>query len=129
MTDKTIADVLEKSIDKLSGGAAELAKAAKQVAPHAWEVAVRQQVIQGVSLAVVWFGLLASIYALVRWGIYLKRDNGSQTEDDLGIGAFIIAGMIAFLAALAAICGSADVIGMIFNPEYYAARAILGAVK
>lgn len=130
MTDKTIADVLDKSIDRLSGGASEIAKAAKQVAPHAWEVAVRQQVIEGT----VYFVLLGlAIVASVSLLIYAARNGGweNMSESDAkpsGL-ALIAGGFIGTISGIALLCGLSGNVGRIVNPEYAAAEALLEAVK
>lgn len=139
---KTIADVLDKSIDKLSGGAAEVAKAVKQVAPHAWEVAVRQQVVEGWACLVP--QALAALVLLVAYGLLLRHAGAWHASalakgirrfgKDVGdasdfwfpfVGLSVIAMMVLLL-----ICGfGSRSVMQIANPEYYAAKAILEAVK
>lgn len=84
MSEPTIASVLDKSIDKLSGGAAEIAKAAKQVAPHAWEAAVRQQVIEGwsdVATAVTLAVCCAMLFGYGRRYVGERKYYSSETKD------------------------------------------------
>lgn len=129
MTDKTIADVLDKSIDKLSGGAAELAKAAKQVAPHAWEVAVRQQVIEGG----IQFAFHAALGAVFVYCLVLTRRRWGGLVDGAGQADFppapyILAAILLWGAGLSLSCAF-DALPRVINPQYYAAKAILEAVK
>lgn len=148
MPDKTIADVLDKSIDKLSGGAAEIAKAVKQVAPHAWEVAVRQQVVEGAlglatGLAIAALGAYAAV-RIWRAAPALKREkqllekrrwsfnSGKEPEDidvDLEMFPIWLALCVALLVALLGSIRVSAYAPMVVNPEYYAAQAILEAVK
>ena len=133
MNDKTIADVLDKSIDKLSGGAAEIAKAVKQVAPHAWEVAVRQQVAEGATGLVL--GLIVCC-ALVAVNVHcVRRAKGWYVEaekDCNGPGVIIALILLGVATAVFGSCAVDEVRGSalkLANPEYYAAKAILEAVK
>jgi hypothetical protein len=147
MTDKTIADVLDHGIEKLSGGAAEIAKAAKQVAPHAWEVAVRQQVVEAcVDLASC---LLLTVAAalLLKWGMryagekrFYSSETGDFTEEKptrsdkkgFASGRSVVASIALFAAAVCAFgtfLTAQSALMQLSNPEYYAAKAILEAVK
>ncbi len=149
MNDPTIASVLDKSIDKLSGGASEVAKAVKQMAPHAWEVAVRQQVVEGWSgLVIPALVLLVAISAVRFWlkngPAYKLRAQTSEKKrypslnsnkaveecdaDDYWM--VTVLGGIVFLVAVAFSLGCAiSSIRQLANPEYYAAMAILQAAK
>jgi len=126
MNEKTMADVLDKSIDKLSGGAAEIAKAAKQVAPHAWEVAVRQQAVEGVADALTGAVCLVAIVVLARLAMKHRRrlDDAGALEVAMLLGAF--ATVVLFGVG---VCELRDGLLQVANPEYYAAKAILEAVK
>ena len=146
MTDKTIADVLDKSVDKLSGGAAEVAKAIKQMAPHAWEVAVRQQAIEGwaglITCSVV-IALCAAVALVAKPYIGEKKyssDGGGFDSDKpnyTGAQRYpTTRSMLALLSLAAAMvvsvgcaCGVYSSALQVANPEYYAAQAFLGAIK
>lgn len=143
---KTIADVLDHGIDKLSGGAAEIAKAVKTVAPHAWELAVRQQITEGTvdfALAAVALIALAVAYRPLRkisrermktdgrnWTSTTPNDRSSGTIETgrattAGIALIALLTVVPLVSVLT-IRGSLMQLG---NPEYYAAKEILGAIK
>jgi hypothetical protein len=133
MTDKTIADVLDKSIDKLSGGAAEVAKTIKSMAPHAWEVAVRQQVVEGVTSLVVMAAAIACALLFYRLLGAKMNERDKPIYQVAYLSDLAMALRIVFVALLVGVLVS---IGCaihgakrLANPEYYAAMAILGAVK
>jgi hypothetical protein len=141
VSEPTIASVLDKSIDKLSGGAAEIGRAAKQVAPHAWEVAVRQQVIEG---TVHLTEALIAISAVVALAIYvlrnaktwhaavIKETTTSYRPEGDSFGFWMPFFFCAFLALMifgVAIGSASNAVMQIANPEYYAAKALLEAVK
>jgi len=127
MTDKTIAEVLDKSIDKLSGGATEVAKTIKSMAPHAWEVAVRQQVLDGIVWCVIWLVFLVPTVVVAR--VAIRRFHDDKADPDGTISAALVAGFAALLLSMALLMDGRKAIGKIANPEYYAAMAILGADK
>ncbi len=155
MSEKTIADVLDKSIDKLSGGAAEIAKAAKQVAPHAWEVAVREQRINGalgIAVAALLFALaVCSLVALLvsrkEWRASLEARVEAEHKRDLEIYGESYARtlrekalrgthphtsnclMVSAFALAASVTVFCAYLSQFANPEFHAAKAILDAVK
>lgn len=131
MSEPTIASVLDKSIDKLSGGAAEIAKAAKQVAPHAWEVAVRQQVIEGYCFFGLFFLFALVALVLAVSAFRLAKTDGWEDNGNLTSAGFLLrgAGVILFLLALSVLAEGSNNIARISNPEYAAGMALLEVVK
>jgi hypothetical protein len=134
MTDKTIADVLDKSVDKLSGGAAEIAKAAKQMAPHAWEVAVRQQVAEGwmsIACNAAWIAFVLAVATI--FALLVRRHWARIRQDDDLASGVVVGGTVGVAIALLTVCfavdAATDAALKIANPEYYAAKALLGAAK
>lgn len=132
---KTLADVADHAIDKLSGGAAEIARAVKQVAPHAWEVAVRRQVICGFTD----LALQLMAVACVLWLVSLSRKTLAarggrlwDTENDCPTAA-IWPCLASAIAALIVGIWVADTlprpINRILAPEYYAAVDLLDDLK
>jgi hypothetical protein len=135
VTDKTIADVLDKSIDKLSGGAAEVAKAVKHIAPHAWEVAVRQQIVEGITtLAMVALAFCTWLWVLHKYRAVLKKCGGVHMDEraiDVN-AAFIMALCTGCVGCTVAVYGfnvAPTAIQKLITPEYYAAWEFIDAVK
>lgn len=134
---KTIADVLDKSIDKLSGGAAEIAKAVKQVAPHAWEVAVRQQLVEayvGMGVFVAGCALLLVLIRVTR-RIARSEDSGGRvrgyfgdSEPSAAAPFTLSAGLLAIVLMIRAFWCVPDDVMQALNPEYYAAWEFINAV-
>lgn len=134
MTDKTIADVLDKSIDKLSGGAAEIAKAAKAAAPHAWEVAVRRQVIVGITDLLLQLCAVALIVWMVRISrrVLAARDWKLGDLDDGPNAAFWACTVTAILGIVVAtwIIGEEPrPINRLLAPEYYTAVDLIDELR
>lgn len=138
MTDKTIADVADHAIDKLSGGAAELARAAKSVAPHAWDVVVRQQVIEGtVRLLTLAVGAVA-IVVLIKTCRAIAHSKDAQGNERGYLGEhdpspavpfWLGAVALSIFLAIRVFFYLPEDIARIANPEYTAAQSLIGAVK
>ena len=106
--------------DHLAAGIQSVAEAFNQVAPHAWEVLVRQQRVEAVLDAIVAGLLTGGAIALIR---ACFRNKKSWDE-----------GLLAVLGVVAAVVG---LFGVIFayraaaetlNPEFYAMKEIAGMV-
>lgn len=125
MTDKTFAEVADHAIDKLSGGAA---KALKQVAPHAWEVAVRQQVIEGAWTLGLSMALALGMATTIIWSLIAIKRNWSKIQE-AGAEPVLMLLVLLLLPLFAALDSARDGALQMSNPEYYAAKSILEAVK
>jgi hypothetical protein len=126
---KTIADVLDKSIDKLSGGAAEIAKAVKQAAPHAWEVAVRQQFAEGCVYFIAWSVVFVALLGFSVW-LCRNRERIWKSAEEEYAEPFVMIGVLMLIGGmLGAGSAAARAALQVANPEYAAAMAILEAVK
>lgn len=114
---KRIIDMVQKGIDtageKLGVGV-----------PHLWEILIRQQYINAVSCSVVWLVLFC--INVGGWVIGFKL---SKHEEEAS--AYIIFGSFIFsmILLLFFIFGLGEVIGMLFNPEYYAILKVVEFIK
>jgi hypothetical protein len=125
--DKNFADVADKAVDKLAGGADAVAKAIAKVAPHAWEAAVRGALAEGISNLVVGSVVLGlTLYAIHRATKYIRTH-----KDDFDIVfPLMMFGGIALVAGLMfGIHNVQDGIQKVVAPEYHAALKILEAAK
>lgn len=153
MSDETFAGVASKTVDHIAGGVKAVADAAQKIAPRAWEIAVRQQRIEAsVGIASAGFVTLVALVAIVyvarsyRDWVSVERAKRHAMdrrrypaiapaeptghEDALLVQAPAIAVVaVASLAIVCAlVCASQDAVRLA-NPEYYAATALLEAVK
>ncbi len=127
MSDKNMADVADKALDKVS----EMAAAAAKLAPQAWEIMVRQQVIEGVtySIVCVFWTILAAVFLgwaqrVVRAGMDADTfpPNGKNVTAVFG-GCIALALIIGCLISLPGFVLQAS------NPEYYAIQELLRAAR
>ncbi len=147
MTEKNMAEVADKAVDKIAGGVEAVAKAVEKVAPRVWELLVRQTIAEGVaSLAlalVVGVGFVIALkYLLPVSKRRIKLNNSHKwvpcKPDDFGdytmpageaVGAgvgLIIGGIVAFFYVLTQVHGGTL---RLVNPEYYAAKELIEAAK
>lgn len=130
MTDKSIADVLDNTVNQLSNGVQALGDAIQKVAPNAWKIAVHQQQLLGEKDLVI--GLLGLILGLV--GLYLTIKYSAKYKEEIcdHTGSFFLS-LGALVAAIIFICcGFTNVVdGYVqYNgAEYYAAKDVLSIVK
>lgn len=129
MTDKTIVDVADKAVDKLSGGVEALAKQFSVLAPKAWEALVRQQVIEGaVDLALcVAIGVAAAIFCPRLY----RRAAAWHQKSPYGGGdmAMIAIAIVGAFVALVVVVEGREAALQLGNPQYYAAKALAEMVK
>lgn len=132
MSDPTFADVASKTVDHIAGGVKALADAAQKVAPHAWEVAVKQQKIEGWTDIAMGVGVLAAVCAVA---IVVPRIIRLINKDDEEVESHVAFARLIVLVAALFVCGMAvntclvEGAKRVANPEYYAATALLEAVK
>ncbi|AXQ67866.1 hypothetical protein KIOSHI_250 [Bacillus phage Kioshi] len=136
MSDKAVTWLMDRA-DKLGGFIDELAKQLGVAATHVYEVLVKQQFVEGISLLVkagVWIGILILVWTLMnklifkRWGKYEDPHGYDDTQFALGI-------LTVFVVIISAIIGYKIVdwatlgIKMLLNPEYYALDTLMEFVK
>lgn len=151
--EKSMADVADKTVEHIASGIKGLADAVQKVAPHAWSVAVRQQVVEAwTGLALCALGLVVSVTIAVvvaknyaRW-VHKARENdhaedrirypsitplemtGFEDATAAQAPCFIALGA-AFILFVPCLISAADHVNQLCNPEYYAAKTLLGAVR
>jgi hypothetical protein len=129
----TDSEALNKATDAAIAGVERLAAAVEKVAPDAWDVMVRQQVLEGWStigaFAVIWL----FVGLVLRWA---HREIWSQAEEsitdserDFALGSFLGAMLVVLLVVAFTVGLCDDAICQILNPEYYAAADFLQRVK
>jgi hypothetical protein len=148
MSDKNMADVADKAVDKLAGGIEAVAKAVEKVAPHVWEILVRQARVAGVTeLATLAFSfcIFAILVVLARRlanqtverrvrGEMEKMRRGfmDSTNDDCPTAAFpflLAALALAPFLVVRVFWYMPESIQKIATPEYFAAQELIRAAK
>ena len=117
-----MADVNEsvsKALDATVAGVEKLADTMRELAPGAWEVLVRQQVIEGTS-HLVWAAVLVLV-ALIggRLGVAATRtakDRGDAEAGEMMAVVVVMSAAALAVALLLTISGTKSLL----NPEYYA---------
>ncbi|MCG7383366.1 hypothetical protein [Paenibacillus sp. ACRRY] len=117
---------LTKYIDQM---AAKLGVAAS----HVYEVVIRQTVISGIVNTVVQVLIMIAIYVAFRKGWRYSRDRWDDWYSDdnefYAVLIWILGGVVCGGIFIACAVTTPDAIMSIFNPEYYAIKTILEAVK
>lgn len=130
---KTVADVADNVVNQLSGAVQAMADAFKKVAPHVWEVMVRQQILEGVTGLALFVGIVALfIFSCVFVKkLRTKYEAFWSSEKDFPTPA-LFALSIPFVLAICIINTAGKVpehVTKIINPEYYAAYELLDTIK
>jgi len=122
-TEKTAADVADKALDQVSGAIGAMAEAFKKIAPHAWEVMVRQQVVEGVTGALTCVVVMAVFGKLTLFFVRKLKENPND-DVPLGMGA-----VLAFCLAMAALVTLPGFALQVINPEYYAIKDLISVSR
>lgn len=137
MNDKSIADVLDNTVNQLSNGVQALGNAIQKVAPDAWRILVHQQkvlAIQDITLGTLAIlSLLISIFIYTKFVItYFNRLKAENPGSDYDLGKMIIS-ILYIIACIMVVCISINTIsdGVVrYNSvNYYAAKDALSMVK
>ena len=124
---KTMADVADRSLDMVKGLVASISSTLQTVAPHVWEVMIRQQYAKAIADLVLPIGLAftAALYMIIirrKWKEVSSRDADYWPR-------FWFAGVIPIVCLV--ICGICTAVQLsesikyLINPEYYAVRDMI----
>ncbi|QEG04313.1 hypothetical protein [Bacillus phage BC-T25] len=136
MSDKAVNWLMDRA-DKLGGFIDELAKQLGVAATHVYEVLVKQQFVEGVSLMVkagVWIAVLILVWTLLhklifkRWHKYSDPTGYDETQFMLAI-VVVIVGIISAIVGWNIVDWVTLGIKKLLNPEYYALQDIMEFVK
>lgn len=103
----------------------ELVEYIQNLAPHVWEIYVRQMIVEGWR-NVAW-GIGSLFFTLLFAALCKASYHWSQEEDQEGwiiLSLFSI--VVAMFCAVAAFTYFTDAVAMFVNPEYYAIQKLLG---
>lgn len=131
MTDKNMADVADKAVDKL----AAVAEAIGRMAPGVWESAVRSERVEGIVNVALLLGLcVMAVFALRKFSSELAAWKVLERKpyDDFPLMPPVW-GLVALTASVVAIgmnCDNlANEVARVVSPDYYAAHSLLSVVK
>ncbi|AHN66480.1 membrane protein [Bacillus phage Bcp1] len=137
MSDKAVTWLMDRA-DKLGGFIDELAKQLGVAATHVYEVLVKQQMVDGISLLVkagVWLAILILLWTLMNKLVFKKWSN-FYNDDPYGFDAQFALGVVTVLLAVVTIFFSFYIVDWLtlgikklLNPEYYALEDIMTFIK
>lgn len=117
---------ITKYIDQM---AAKLGVAAS----HVYEIVIRQTIISGIVNTVLQVLIMTAIYVAFRKGWRYSRDRWddwcADSDELYAILVWAVGGIACGALFIVCLITTPDAIMSIFNPEYYAIKTILEAVK
>ncbi|AOZ62183.1 hypothetical protein QCM8_265 [Bacillus phage QCM8] len=133
MSDKAVNWLMDRA-DKLGGFIDELAKQLGVAATHVYEVLVKQQYVEGISLGVK--SGITILLILLTWylvnKLVFKKYEFIEDETGLGFLVWILGVILAFVTLMFAIDIVGDItlaVKKLMNPEYYALQDLMDFVK
>lgn len=136
-SDKAVTWLMDRA-DKLGGFIDELAKQLGVAATHVYEVLVKQQMVDGISLLVkagVWLAILILLWTLMNKLVF-KKWSSLYNDDPYGFDAQFALGIVTVLLAVVTIFFSFYIVDWLtlgikklLNPEYYALEDIMTFIK
>ena len=142
-TDKSVADVLDKSIDVIAGYVGTLESVVTKYAPEVWRVMIKQQYAKAIGYPLFWLlmiSLLLIYYRTMKKWFNVGKDfplfgvkDGGNYYDDEDTARIVLCGVIPILlgAAFSVVFLSylSEGIMILINPEYYALKDIIGFLR
>jgi hypothetical protein len=128
VSDPSAASVAQDAVAKVTAGIEAAAEAIGKVAPHAWDVLVRQQRAEGVAM------LICGISGLLLCGWLHRRNLMATYKMDPGdiwpVEVQRVAiGLLIMIVNICPLYLTATGALRIYNPEYYAAVAVLDKAR
>jgi len=96
----------------------ELVKFVQQVGPDVWAIMVKQQIILGISIIILW--MLACVGFVGSYKL-LKRNGSSDVDLIVGVVGCVLCGVGVFCTTIMMFD---SILPKLFNPEYYALMAL-----
>src|SRR5579885_1491203 len=124
MSEPSLAEVADKTIDHIANGVQQIAQAIERLAPGAWQIAVRQQYMEG--LLDLAFGLAGLLVLILGYrALWL---GSASWDDDAKYPLRGIIGTVVGEFVILCVCIVHDGILKVATPEYYAATHIMALV-
>lgn len=144
MADTSAAQVANNAVDHLANGADKLFGVAtelstklatvaeksfptvKGLSKYAWEILVRQQIIDG-TMTLLWNAAMWSLVVII-YKIVVKKLIASKDSDVKG-GGYAIAVIMSIIATIVTCCNVPNAISHILNPSYYAGLEVIAQLQ
>jgi len=130
---KTVADVLNKALDLVSGSVATIAAGMEKAAPHVWRIMIVQQYANAASGILLPWGLLALVvvyYKIIgkRWPKPTEPDHPRYEfgpNSAWWIFSRILPVFFGIIFGIWGVDNLSDSLKMLINPEYYAIKDLI----
>lgn len=129
--EKTVAQVMDKAIDKVSDVVGAMAQAINNIAPEVWRIMLKQQYAKAIMACVVPVGVILILLAYMGlvgkyWKPEKKTSAYEMTEWEARMACVrVIPIALTCVAALWFFNRLADSIALLINPEFYAIQDLL----
>lgn len=125
-TEKTVAQVMDKAIDKVSDVVGAMAQAINKIAPDVWRIMIKQQYAKAIMACIVPVGFLAVLltYMYFVGKLWNPKPDDDDHEPRMWIARILPIGLSCF-AGLWFFNRLADAAALLINPEYYAIQDLL----
>lgn len=134
-TGKTVADVLDKALDLVSGSVATIAAGVEKAAPHVWRIMIFQQYANAIGDILLPWGLLALVvvyYKIIgkRWPKPTRPDGPDAPGPNFAWWTFarVIPVFFGIIFGIWGVDNLSDSLKMIINPEYYAIKDLIAII-
>ncbi len=135
-TEKTIAGVMDKAIEKVSDVVGVMAQAINKIAPDVWRIMIKQQYAKAIMNCVVPVGLLLVLFAYMKFiGTYWKpeKEEDQEKEDQSEFTEWHLRMCLVRILPIFLLCCAglwffnrlSDSIALLINPEFYAIQDFL----
>ena len=120
-------ELIDKYADKIEAGLTALAQQLQAPAEHVYELFVRQQVIEGVTiLLLLLLGITLIVGCIITGFRNMKRISGvcSECQPAYSVIPFAISALLGLVIVISISHKASSGITQILNPEYYAIQEI-----
>ena len=132
---KTVADVLDKALDMVSGSVATIAAGVEKAAPRVWRIMIVQQYANAVSGILLPWGLLALVvvyYKIIgkKWPKPTEPDGFDTPGPNFAWWTFsrVLPVLFGITFGIWGIDNLSDSLKMLINPEYYAIKDLIAII-
>lgn len=129
-THKTVGDVMDKAIDKVSDVVGAMADAIQKVAPEVWKIMLKQQYAKALGNVIPPIGIAIVLWIASRsfksWRARIIQVNGTNKDEYGWACGFYYGSLILIsISSIVAVCIFAASIKYLINPEFYAIQDLL----
>jgi hypothetical protein len=122
-------EMVQKLVENGTATLQSLAQAAKTTGEHLYGILVRQQMVDGIASIIAWTCYLISMFFIGKFIVgFTSKKHKKYENGEIWLYAFVIYILVLFFgfALFSSLQGSLE---QILNPEYFAIKFLLEAVK